>query len=116
VQFRLLGPLEVLHDDKALALGGAKQRVVLAQLLLRPNALVPADRLADAVWDDNPPAAARNVLQTYVSRLRKLLGAWPLEESWSRSLTERIDRGSGVLDEHGARVEQVEALSLRVLL
>jgi WD40 repeat protein/DNA-binding SARP family transcriptional activator/tRNA A-37 threonylcarbamoyl transferase component Bud32 len=80
VQFRLLGPLEILRDDKPLALGGAKQRVVLAQLLLHPNALMAADRLIDAVWDEDPPAAARNVLQTYVSRLRKLLGSESLEQ------------------------------------
>jgi WD40 repeat protein/DNA-binding SARP family transcriptional activator len=79
VQFRLLGPLEVTGDDGPIALGGTKQRTVLALLLLRANALVPAERLIDEVWADDPPAAVRNVLQSYVSRLRKALGAERLE-------------------------------------
>jgi WD40 repeat protein/serine/threonine protein kinase/DNA-binding winged helix-turn-helix (wHTH) protein len=79
VEFRLLGPLEVRSHDGPIPLGGAKQRVVLAHLLLRANALVPADRLIDEVWGDGPPPAARNVLQTYVSRLRKAVGAERLE-------------------------------------
>jgi WD40 repeat protein/DNA-binding SARP family transcriptional activator/tRNA A-37 threonylcarbamoyl transferase component Bud32 len=80
VEFRVLGPLEVARNDGPIALGGVKQRVVLAHLLLRTNALVPADRLIDAVWETDPPAAARNVLQTYVSRLRKVVGADRLEQ------------------------------------
>jgi WD40 repeat protein/serine/threonine protein kinase/DNA-binding winged helix-turn-helix (wHTH) protein len=79
VNFRLLGPLEVTSEDGAIPLGGTKQRAVLAQLVLRANRLVPAERLIDEVWGDDPPAAARNVLQTYVSRLRKTLGAERLE-------------------------------------
>jgi WD40 repeat protein/DNA-binding SARP family transcriptional activator len=79
VEFRVLGPLEANAHNGPIALGGAKQRAVLAHLLLRANALVPADRLIDEVWGDDPPAAARNVLQTYVSRLRKALGDGRLE-------------------------------------
>ena len=80
VEFRVLGPLEVGADDGPIELGGAKQRAVLAHLLLRANTVVPADRLIDEVWEDDPPAAARNVLQTYVSRLRKAVGAERLEQ------------------------------------
>jgi WD40 repeat protein/DNA-binding SARP family transcriptional activator len=79
VDFRVLGPLEAQAHNGPITLGGTKQRAVLAHLLLRANALVPADRLIDEVWGDDPPAAARNVLQTYVSRLRKELGAERLE-------------------------------------
>ena len=79
MDFRLLGPLEVAIHDGPVALGGAKQRAVLVHLLLRANALVTAERLIDEVWGDEPPAAARNVLQTYVSRLRKALGDGRLE-------------------------------------
>ncbi len=79
MDFRLLGPLEVRAGDTPVPLGGAKQRTVLALLLLRAGTLVPADRLIDEVWADEPPPAARNVLQTYVSRLRKALGADRLE-------------------------------------
>jgi WD40 repeat protein/DNA-binding SARP family transcriptional activator len=81
VEFKLLGPLEVERDGGAIPLGGPKQRAALAHLLLRANTLVPADRLIDEVWadGDGPPAAARNVLQSYISRLRRTLGADRLE-------------------------------------
>ena len=55
-------------------LGGPKQRAVLAHLLIRANELVPAETLVDEVWGDAPPEKARNIIQTYVSHLRKALG------------------------------------------
>jgi predicted ATPase/DNA-binding SARP family transcriptional activator len=74
VEFRLLGPLEVSHEGRPVRLGGPKQRTVLAHLLLRPNQVVQADLVIDELWGDEPPEAARNVVQTYVSHLRKALG------------------------------------------
>ena len=56
-----------------LPLGGAKQRAVLALLLLRANEVVPIDRLIDELWGDSPPESAANMLQGYVSDLRKAL-------------------------------------------
>ena len=79
VRFRVLGPLEASADDGPIALGGPKQRVVLAHLLLRANQVVPSDRLIDAVWGEEPPEAARGTLQAYVSRLRSALGAERIE-------------------------------------
>ena len=79
MKFRLLGPLEVEGEDGPVPLGGPKQRAALAHLLLRANSLVPAERLIDEVWLDDPPPAVRNVLQTYVPRLRKGLGVERLE-------------------------------------
>jgi WD40 repeat protein/DNA-binding SARP family transcriptional activator len=79
MEFRLLGPLEVVNGKGPLPLGGPKQRTVLAHLLLRPNGFVSVDQLIDAVWEDDPPEAARNVLQTYVSHLRKAVGPNRLE-------------------------------------
>jgi DNA-binding SARP family transcriptional activator/ABC-type cobalamin/Fe3+-siderophores transport system ATPase subunit len=73
-EFRVLGPLEVRHEGRVIPLGGRKQRVVLAYLLLRANQVVPAERLIDEVWGEEPPEAARNALQSYVSRLRASLG------------------------------------------
>jgi DNA-binding SARP family transcriptional activator len=75
VEFRILGPLEVRVDGHPVELGGARQRAVLAVLLLHANEVVPAERVIDAVWDDDPPETARNVLQSYVSQLRKAIGA-----------------------------------------
>ena len=74
LEFRVLGPLQVLDDGRALALGGQKQRGVLALLLLERNRVVPRDRLVDALWSDDPPASAANSVQVYVSKLRRLLG------------------------------------------
>ena len=74
VDFRILGPLEVLVDGRPAELGGARQRAVLAVLLTHANEVVPGDRLIDDVWGDDPPETARNVLQGYVSQLRKVIG------------------------------------------
>src|SRR5262245_27329269 len=74
MEFRLLGPLEVIERDGPLALGGAKQRSLLAVLLLHANELVSADRLIDELWGQSPPATAAKSVQVYVSRLRKELG------------------------------------------
>jgi WD40 repeat protein/DNA-binding SARP family transcriptional activator len=74
VQFRILGPLEALDDaGQPLVLGGAKQRALLAVLLLRAGQVVSADRLIDELWGEDPPDTARNVLQVYVANLRKVL-------------------------------------------
>jgi DNA-binding SARP family transcriptional activator len=79
MEFRLLGPLEVIERDRSLALGGAKQRSLLAVLLLHANELVSADRLIDELWAEAPPATAAKSVQVYVSRLRKELGEGRLE-------------------------------------
>ena len=74
MDFRILGPLEVVDRGHAVALGGPKQRALLTALLLTPNRAVSVDRLIDALWPARPPAAAANALQYHVSQLRKLLG------------------------------------------
>jgi DNA-binding SARP family transcriptional activator/ABC-type branched-subunit amino acid transport system substrate-binding protein len=75
VEFRVLGPLEVIDGDRKLSLGGPRQRLVLAYLLLDANRVVPTDRLIDRIWGDEPPDAARSALFAYISRLKKLLGS-----------------------------------------
>ena len=70
----MLGPLEVVENNRPLALGGAKQRSLLAVLLLRANQAVSSDRLIDELWGGSPPATAGKIVQVYVSRLRKQLG------------------------------------------
>jgi DNA-binding SARP family transcriptional activator len=74
MEFRILGPLEVLSDRHAVDLGGAKQRALLAALLLDANNVVSRDRLVGALWEDDPPETAPKALQVYVSGLRKVLG------------------------------------------
>ncbi len=75
MQFRILGPLEIDAGDGPLGLGGPKQRAVLAHLVVRANQVVPAATLIDELWGEDPPETARNTLQTYVSHLRKIVGA-----------------------------------------
>ena len=103
MDFRLLGTLEVDAGDGPLPLGGTKQRAVLAHLVLRPGAVVSSERIIDAVWDDEPPAAARNVVQTYVSRLRKVLGA------------DRLTQRAGGYVLHAAE-EEIDARRFAVLV
>lgn len=72
-EFRLLGSLEVRTGAGPLALGGLKQRALLALLLLNANRVVARERIVDELWGENPPETAVATLQVYVSRLRKLL-------------------------------------------
>ena len=74
VDFRVLGPLEVRDGERVLALGGPKRRALAALLLLAENRPVPASRLVDGMWGEQPPAAAASSLQNQVSRLRSVLG------------------------------------------
>lgn len=74
MDFRLLGPLEVTEHARSLALGGTKQRSLLAVLLLNVNELVSSDRLIDELWGDAPPPTAAKSIQVHVSKLRKQLG------------------------------------------
>ncbi|MEU4197249.1 BTAD domain-containing putative transcriptional regulator [Kribbella sp. NPDC026611] len=74
MQFRLLGPLEVRHAGAVVPIGAARQRAVLAMLLLRAGRVVTADEFVDAVWE-RPPRSARSNLRTYLASLRRALRA-----------------------------------------
>jgi DNA-binding SARP family transcriptional activator len=73
MEFRILGPLEVWDEGGEVSVGGRKSRALLAGLLLRPNEIVPADRLIDELWDADSPEDAGAALRVIVSRLRKAL-------------------------------------------
>jgi DNA-binding SARP family transcriptional activator len=75
VEFSILGPLKVLDGDRDLTPGRAKQRALLAMLLLHRNEVVGSDQLVEALWGEAPPASAPTALHGHVSALRKLLGA-----------------------------------------
>jgi DNA-binding SARP family transcriptional activator len=79
MEFRILGPLEVVDKGRSLPLGGARQRALLTALLLRVNQVVSTDQLLDEVWSDEPPASGVRVVQVYVSQLRKVLGDGVIE-------------------------------------
>src|SRR5262245_1281840 len=73
MEFRILGSFDVVKDGEALVLGSGRQCALLAFLLLNANHAVSIERLVDELWGDTPPKRAVKVIQTYVSRLRKVL-------------------------------------------
>ena len=102
MDFRILGPLEIAADGGSLAVGGAKQRALLAMLLLNSGAVVSSDRLVDALWGDEPPETAPKALQVHVSQLRKTLGA---------ALIRTRPSGYGLeLGDHGLDLERFRRL------
>ncbi len=110
MEFRVLGPLELRLGGEALALGGGKQRAVLAVLLLRADEVVPVERLVDEVWGDDPPPSAAHTLESYVSRLRQLFnGHGP--RLVRRGAGYALELGNATLDARGF-VELQERASL----
>ncbi|MDB5063935.1 MAG: hypothetical protein JWM18_369, partial [Chloroflexi bacterium] len=73
MEYRILGPVEVVTVEGPLALGGPKQRALLGVLLLNRGRAVSTDRLTAALWGDEPPGTAVNILQGHVGDLRRLL-------------------------------------------
>jgi len=69
--FRILGPLSVVHDGHEITPTAPKIRQVLTFLLLRQNQLVQVSELIDELWGDHPPESAMTTLQTYIYKLRK---------------------------------------------
>jgi DNA-binding SARP family transcriptional activator/class 3 adenylate cyclase/predicted alpha/beta hydrolase len=89
VRFLVLGPLEILDGERQVRLRSAKQRLLLAVLLVHANAVVSVDRLADILWGDDPPADAAATLRNYVSRLRAVLEPGPAAGGPEGALTTR---------------------------
>jgi DNA-binding SARP family transcriptional activator/ABC-type sugar transport system substrate-binding protein len=81
VEYRILGPLEVVEGGQPVPLGRLKERLVLAVLLLHANEFVSRERLIDELWGELPPPTARKAVNVYISQLRKVLtrnGADPI--------------------------------------
>jgi basic membrane lipoprotein Med (substrate-binding protein (PBP1-ABC) superfamily)/DNA-binding SARP family transcriptional activator len=76
IELRLLGPLEARVGNRALDLGGAKQRAVLGALLLHVDEVVPVEQLIDDVWGGSVPTSARHGLEAYVSRIRRAISQY----------------------------------------
>jgi ABC-type transport system substrate-binding protein/DNA-binding SARP family transcriptional activator len=75
VEFRILGPLEVHDQEGELPLGPAKEKAVLAVLLLHAGQVVSRTQLIDGLWGDAPPPTAAKALNVYVSQVRRTLAA-----------------------------------------
>jgi DNA-binding SARP family transcriptional activator len=74
MKFGLLGPMLVHDGDQGIAIPAARQRVLLAAMLVRAGRIVPAGELAELVWDGTPPPGSAATLRSYVKRLRQVLG------------------------------------------
>jgi DNA-binding SARP family transcriptional activator len=101
MQFRVLGPLEVDLPLGEVRIDGAKQRRLLALLLLRSNEVVDVDRLVDGLWGDSVPDGSVHALETAISRLRGSLGPGRIE---TRPPGYRIRVEHGELDLHSFEV------------
>lgn len=73
IEFRLLGAVELRVEGARIDVGPARQRAVLATLLVQSPLTASMDSLIDRVWGDSPPAGARSVVYTYIARLRRTL-------------------------------------------
>jgi DNA-binding SARP family transcriptional activator len=104
VEFRILGPLEVVDGGRAVPIGGGRLRSLLALLLLNANELVAADRLVEELWGEEAGRAPQNALQVAVSRLRDALG-WAAERLVTQEPGYVLRIGADELD-----VERFEAL------
>jgi DNA-binding SARP family transcriptional activator len=75
LEFRILGPLEAHHDGQQVRIGGPRQQIALAMMLLEPGKVISLSRLIDAMWDGEPPATARSQVQICISNLRRTIAA-----------------------------------------
>ncbi|WP_052681795.1 AfsR/SARP family transcriptional regulator [Saccharothrix sp. ST-888] len=74
MEFGILGPLQLRDDGEVRVVPAAKQRILLAALLVRQGQVIPAEQLADTVWSTRVPRSAATTLRNYVMRLRRELG------------------------------------------
>src|SRR3954465_7217647 len=103
MEFPILAPPEVLDEGREVALGGSKQRALLAVLVLHANETLSAARLIDELWGERPPVTATKALRVHVSRLRKTLPEPVL-----------VTRGSGY--ELAVSPERIDACRFEALL
>ena len=73
LKFAVLGPFEAAPAGTELALGGRRQRAILALLVCEAGRPVSLERLIRGVWGDSAPAGAVTSVQTYVFHLRQVL-------------------------------------------
>jgi DNA-binding SARP family transcriptional activator len=97
VEFRVLGPVEVVDGRRAVDLGGPRERTLLARLVLSANRTVSADLLAEDLWSGRPPPHSGATLRVYIARLRRALGS-AASALVTQSPGYRLDIASGDID------------------
>ena len=98
MHFKILGPLEVYDGDRLLELGGARQRALLAMLLIHAGEVVSSDQLLAELWASASDDGSPKTLQVAVSRLRRALGSNSLLVTRPPGYELRLERGQ--LDLH----------------
>jgi DNA-binding SARP family transcriptional activator/ABC-type sugar transport system substrate-binding protein len=112
VDFRILGPLEVVADGNPVALGTLKERLVLGVLLLHANEFVSRERLIDDLWGEAPPPTARKAVNVYLSKIRKALSVAGADPITTASGGYRLNVESERLDASRMHVLVAEARDL----
>jgi DNA-binding SARP family transcriptional activator len=110
MEFHVLGPLEVTASGVAMALGGPKQRALLAALVLHSNTIVSVDKLVETLWTSKPPATAARQVRNRIAALRRMLGPGVLS---TRPPGYRLTVGDDQLDLYA--FERHTALARRAL-
>ena len=120
MQFRILGPLEVVDDGRPLEIGPGRQRALLLLLLVHKDEVVSSDRLVDMLWGERPPATAPKALQGYVSQLRRVLPDGAIETRGSgyvlRAGTSDREEFEGLLAAAGEQSPREAERTLRTAL
>ncbi len=98
LKFRVLGAIDVLADSGSVVPTSARQRDLLALLLLDVNIAVSSDRLVDRLWQGEPPATAMSALQVYIAKLRTIIDGCPTAHITTVSGGYRFDVDESTID------------------
>src|SRR3954471_17197327 len=96
MDFRILGPLEVLDEGRVVALGGSRQRGLLSLLLVHANQTLSTDRIIDELWGEHPPAGSGKTVHVGISRLRRALAPAQGLRSETDGVVVTRERGYGL--------------------
>jgi DNA-binding SARP family transcriptional activator/streptogramin lyase len=107
VEFLILGPLEVVHDGRRLRIGAAREKAILAVLLLSAGRVVSRERLIDELWGESPPPTAAKAVNVYISHLRRALAVNGADPIATRAGGYAIEIDPAALD--AARFEELVA-------
>jgi DNA-binding SARP family transcriptional activator/tetratricopeptide (TPR) repeat protein len=109
VRFQLLGHVSARSEHGPVPLGTARQRAVLAALLIEPGVPVSTDQLVERVWGTTAPRSARQTLHSYISRLRSVLDAAGGPVPTRRSVGYVLDVDAAAVDLHHFRALVTQA-------
>ena len=98
MRFGVLGPVLVHDGDALVDIRAPRQRTLLAALVIRAGRALPAEGLAEQLWETGPPAAAAVTLRTHVMRLRQVLGSTAGARVLTRSGCYQLDADEAEVD------------------